>query len=217
MAITKSDFNNNPYLGVYCICSESLLIVPPAFEERKANEMKEILQVETLFGTISGATVLGSLAVLNSRGMVISDSVSPPKDLPEEIAVGHVATRFNALGNLVVANDVAALCSPLLEKEALKIIGDTLEVKVEIGTIAGLSTVGSCAVATSKGVLTHPRVTEREQEMLEELFDVEVATSTANFGTPYVGACVVANSKGAAAGEKSTGIELGRIEDGLGL
>jgi translation initiation factor 6 (eIF-6) len=32
-----------------------------------------------------------------------------------------------------------------------------------------------------------------------------------------IGACCVANSKGAVAGTPSTGIELGRLEDALGL
>jgi len=41
--------------------------------------------------------------------------------------------------------------------------------------------------------------------------------ATLNYGTPYLGACAIANSKGAVVGSSSTPIELGRIEDGLGL
>lgn len=46
---------------------------------------------------------------------------------------------------------------------------------------------------------------------------VPAAIGTLNYGAPLVGACMVANSRGAAIGFKSTPIELGRVEDSLGL
>lgn len=44
-----------------------------------------------------------------------------------------------------------------------------------------------------------------------------VSIGTVNHGVPYVGAGMVANGKGAIMGSKTTGIEMGRIEDALDL
>ena len=40
---------------------------------------------------------------------------------------------------------------------------------------------------------------------------------TVNFGSPYVGSGCVSTDKGAWAGSQTTGPELNRIEDALGL
>jgi translation initiation factor 6 len=53
--------------------------------------------------------------------------------------------------------------------------------------------------------------------MLEELFDLPVDIGTSNYGTQMVGSGLIANSKGYVAGSKTTGHELGRIEDALDL
>jgi translation initiation factor 6 len=53
-------------------------------------------------------------------------------------------------------------------------------------------------------------------DLLRETLHVPVAITTANYGSALVGACMVANSKGAVVGSKTTPIELGRIEEGLG-
>jgi len=73
------------------------------------------------------------------------------------------------------------------------------------------------AVATNKGMLCHPKIEDEEKKKLEELFDVPVDIGTVNHGIPYVGAGVVANANGAIMGSKTTGIEMGRIEDALNL
>jgi len=65
--------------------------------------------------------------------------------------------------------------------------------------------------------LCHPRTTESELKEISSFFKVPASVATLNYGTPYLGACAVANSKGAYIGFKSTPIELGRLEDGLGL
>ena len=53
--------------------------------------------------------------------------------------------------------------------------------------------------------------------MLEELFGLPVDVGTVNLGSPLVGSGLLANSFGYLAGEESTGLELGRIEDALGF
>jgi translation initiation factor 6 len=80
-----------------------------------------------------------------------------------------------------------------------------------------LKTVGAAAVVTNKGGLFHPKIDDQELKELEDLFGVPIVKGTANYGTPLIGACLIGNSKGAITGDSTTGIELGRIEEGLGL
>ncbi|HIJ00688.1 MAG TPA: translation initiation factor IF-6, partial [Candidatus Methanomethylophilaceae archaeon] len=56
-----------------------------------------------------------------------------------------------------------------------------------------------------------------EMAELSGALGVEFSPITLNYGSAMVGACVVANSKGALVGNISTTIELGHLEEALGL
>jgi len=73
------------------------------------------------------------------------------------------------------------------------------------------------AVATNQGILAHPRISEAEIAVLEDLFGLPVDVGTVNFGSPLVGSGLLANSHGYMAGLDTSGPELGRIEDALGF
>ena len=92
-----------------------------------------------------------------------------------------------------------------------------LGVPVVRGTIAGIRTVGAVAVTTNKGAVCHPHARPGEMDLLKTTLRVPVMITTANYGAAQVGACIVANSHGAVVGARTTPIELGRIEEGLGL
>jgi len=77
--------------------------------------------------------------------------------------------------------------------------------------------VGMAAVVTNKGCLCHPKVTDDEKAVLQDVFDVEVMIGTVNHGFPMIGSGLVANTKGAIIGDQTTGIEMGRIEEALGF
>jgi translation initiation factor 6 len=102
-------------------------------------------------------------------------------------------------------------------KQAEAAVAEILGVPVERGTLAGLKTVGSAAVVTAKGVLCHPKTADTELDLLESLFKVEADIGTVNHGAPFIGAGIVANKAGAVVGTLTTGPELNRIENALGL
>jgi len=60
---------------------------------------------------------------------------------------------LNASGNLILANDNAALVHPDLSDKAIGMIEKALGVDVRKGTVGGLKTVGMAGIATNKGVL----------------------------------------------------------------
>ena len=82
--------------------------------------------------------------------------------------------KINAAGNVILANDTAALIHPHLISRAEEVVEEILGVDVRRGTIAGLETVGMVARATNKGVLVHPKTSEEELSELDRLFNVTV-------------------------------------------
>jgi len=213
------DVNGNPYIGVYCVASEQLAILPDVVDEKVVKDVSRILGVKVISTNIGGATVVGALAVMNSNGIIVTNFVEKHElvRLPKGLRVGKMEEKLNAAGNTILANDKSALVHPAATRDTLRMIQDVLGVEVLRRSVAGIDTVGSACIATSKGVICHPRTTEEELKVISDFFKVPASVATLNYGTPYLGACAVANSKGAYVGSRSTPIELGRLEDGLHL
>ena len=71
--------------------------------------------------------------------------------------------------------------------------------------------------ANSKGVLAHPDISSDEASVIQDALGVPLMVGTVSFGSPFVGAGCTASDNHAMVGEGSTGPELNRIEDALGL
>ncbi len=212
--LKKHAIDQKPYIGVFSVATEELSIIPLVEKE----VFEEAMETPVVSTTVGGTRVIGSLMAANSNGIVVSDiaekrEIEPLLDYTD---VTLVPDNFNALGNNILMNDYGALIHPELHKKTEETLKSFLEVPVKRGNIAGIEMVGSVAVATNKGILCHPHVKEDEQKMMEELFDVPVMKTTANHGSAWIGTCLVANTKGAVIGNRTTPIEMGRIEEGLG-
>jgi len=213
------DINGNPYIGVYCAASEDYAIVPESIEPKVARDIERTLEVKAISTSIANASIVGSLLAINRHGVMVTNFVERRElaKLPKSLRTGKMEEKLNAAGNNVLANDKAALVHPSASSHTLKLIADVLDVEVAKSSVAGIDTVGSSCIATNKGVICHPRTMEAELRYLKDLFGVPTSLATLNYGTPYLGACAIANSKGAFIGSRSTPIELGKLEDGLGL
>ncbi|MFW6064328.1 MAG: translation initiation factor IF-6 [Candidatus Natronoplasma sp.] len=212
--LKKYAIESHPYIGVFSAVSEKIVVIPPAEDTDIFEEALECPVVKT---TIGGTRVNGSLMGMNSRGAVVSDIIEEREieNLLEHVNVTVIPDAQNALGNNILLNDNGALIHPEIGDEAKEAISSGLEVEVRRGTIAGINMVGSVGVATNKGLICHPHVSEEEIKDLENLFGVPVSKSTANHGSGWVGTCLVANTAGAVIGNLTTPIEMGRIEEGL--
>jgi translation initiation factor 6 len=206
-------------LGVFARCTEKVVIVPQEVGEADRLALEDGLKVEAVRALAGIGSVLGSLVAANSNGFVVTHHAGNEvlMALREYGRVARLPARINAAGNVILVNDSAALVHPGLSSRACDAVEQTLGVKVEKGTIGGLKTVGMAGVATNKGLLLHPRVSEEEIAVLERLFELPVDVGTVNLGSPLVGSGVLANSRGYFAGEDTSGPELGRIEDALGF
>ena len=219
MGIAKVDINGNPYIGIYCSANEKLVFVPNNIEEKVLAKITSTLELNSVMISIAGSRLIGSLMTLNSNGAVLNNfaETSEVLELKKHLKVTILDEKLNAVGNNILTNDYGALVHKQFSNDTITQIEDALDVEVMRGTIAGLKTVGSAAVITNRGGICHPKVKDEELEFLNSLFKIDIVLGTANYGTPLVGACIIANSKGAITGNTTTGIELGRIEDGLKL
>jgi translation initiation factor 6 len=206
-------------LGVFARCTEEVVLVPTEADPIQILLLEEGLAATAVKVLAGGSSVLGSLISANSSGFVLTQAATEAERerLSEYGKVARLPGKMNAAGNVILANDSAALVHPGLSSRACEMVARTLEVEVRRGTIGGLKTVGMSAVATNKGLLVHPRASPEEIVVLEDLFNLAVDVGTVNFGSSLVGSGLLANSKGYMAGEETTGPELGRIEETLGF
>lgn len=209
----------SPLLGVFARATDKVVLVPYEVGPEEFEFVQAGLKVEAVRMLAGGSAVLGSLIAANSSGFIVTHHAGDEemKLLREHGRVARLPSKNNAAGNIILANDSAALIHPGLSAKASEAIAETLCVEVVKGTIGGLKTVGMAGIATNKGLLVHPRVTPDEIAVLEDLFELPVDVGTVNLGSPLVGSGVLANSYGYLAGEDTTGPELGRLEDALGF
>lgn len=214
--LRRLEVNGNPFIGVFCAANEDLLLLDRAVPKPAVRSIAEALEARPVQTNIAHSAVIGSLVAMNSNGILASPFVE--EDEVEAVGgpVYPLPHRLSAVGNNVLCNDRGAVVHPGYDDDAVAFISDALGVPAVRGTIAGVKTVGAVAVATNKGVLCHPHARPAEMELVGKALGVPVAITTANYGSALVGACMVANSKGAVVGSKTTPIELGRIEEGLG-
>ena len=73
--LKRVDIVGNPNLGVFILATDDLAIVPYNLLDEKIEIIKETLEVDVVKSSISGSSLIGSLAVANSNGIVVSPHV----------------------------------------------------------------------------------------------------------------------------------------------
>jgi len=215
--LRRLEIAGNPYVGVFCAANDEMLIVPPDVPRSAVRHIEGALGTRSIVTLVGHSTVVGSLLAMNSKGILASPFIEDDEIDAIGDAVYPLPHRLSAVGNNVLCNDHGAVVHPGYDDETVAFIQEVLGVPAIRGTIAGIRTVGAVAVATNKGALCHPHAKPAEMELLKSTLRVPVFITTANYGAAQVGACMVANSHGAVVGARTTPIELGRIEEGLGL
>ena len=210
----KISFGGDPNIGLYGFATDKYYF---SGFPRTGGKAAESLKVPAVPAMIMNTYFAGMFAAGNSRGVIISEFCSNygfTKIKHDNVL--HLNTDQTALGNLILANDMGAIISPLLRKHREK-IAEFLEVKTEVSTVAGLKICGSAAIATNKGCLAHPQIKDDEKALIERILEVPVMIGTVNYGSPYVKSGIIANSSKFAVSEHSTGPEMGNIFEALGF
>ncbi len=210
---------NSPFLGVYLRTWEDYTLVPRNSDRDIKSMASHYLKTEPIEMTIGGSNLLGSMAVMNSNGMIFSNIITEEelKNIPKDVNYAVLEDNLNAVGNNILANNKAALIHEEFSDESVRTIREVLGVEVVKGKFKEVRTVGSSGLITSSGLVIPPNMTDDEIDELGKIFGVKGRVGTANFGSLYIGASVVSNSKGALIGEDSTTVEISNIEEALNL
>ena len=113
--LKRVDIVGNPNIGVFILATDDVAFVPFNLLDEKAEIIKETLEVEVVKSSISGSNLIGSLAVANSHGIVVSPhvldrEVKQLEDLGLDVAT--IPGNYTAVGNIIAANDTGAIASP---------------------------------------------------------------------------------------------------------
>jgi len=219
LAIYLSSIVGSVSIGVYSLVTDKILIVPKLVPLIKAEKLCEWLRVKLVHITVGGSVLVGALACANSNGILLPHFIREEElHAIKSFFEGNITimeTKKTAYGNMVLANDYGAIVDPRFKTPEIKEISETLDVEAVPGEIADLPYVGSLAVATNKGVLTHPLLKDSERKLLEDMLKVPVDVGTINCGIPYVGTGLIGNSHAAVAGALTTGPEMFIIGNAL--
>jgi translation initiation factor 6 len=219
MTISTGDILGHSQVGVYLSVVGNNLFYPASLDKSVIEEIAQVFDIEMNPLLIGGSALIGSLICGNSKGIAVAD-IATEEDLDILSSYGEVVileSGVNAAGNLLECNDFGAVVSKSIPNPGVELIGEILGVKTSRVRVSGQDTVGSLLVANNKGILAHPDITSYEVSEIEKTMDVPVMVGTVCFGSPYVGAGCVTSDTNALVGSGSTGPELNRIEDALGL
>ena len=224
MALVQKDLFNSPYAGVFCATNDFLTLVPPGIPEDDMEAISEALGTKLEAVTLGGSRVLGTLIAINNNGILLSNIVTDLEleeferiSLLHKIEFGVLPDRSNAIGNNFLVNDNGGFSNQRLGKRAKDKAENILKINLTSRSLNNMDTLGMIGCITNKGGICHPDISRSEKEEMEKNFNLKIMEGTVNFGLPLVGAGIVANSNGAVCGRQSTGVELGRMEEGLNL
>ena len=212
MDIIKYDVYRQPNIGVFINVNDTIGLVPMGFAETKANKLAEYLNIEIFHTAIANTMLIGTLSVMNNKGILLpSTAYQDEYDYLKnetDLEVGVLDTKFNALGNIICANDKGAIVSPALSKEDCKVISDVMDVEVLQKKIAGSHLSGVSLKANNTGGVIHPEAEEKDIEIIADLLSVNIEQTSINGGVPYVTSGILANNHCIVVGSMTSGSEI---------
>lgn len=219
MSVEKLLVYGNPNIGVYVHANDKFALIPRDVPEKFQQAIGSALRTPVYRVTLSESPLIGVFAAGNSRGLILGrfvreSEVERLKELlGDEVEIAVLEDlKESAVGNLIIANDKAALVSNIIPRRELKTIEDVLGGEVVRGRIAGSALVGSMAVVSNRGMLVCPLASEEELRELSEIFHVKADVGTVNKGSIFIRSGLAVNDRGGVVGYDTTGPELMRIQ-----
>jgi len=212
MDIIKYDVYSGPNIGIYTKVNNQFVFVPNGFAKTKAENLANYLQTDYLTISIANTRLLGILAVLNNHGMLLPNTCSQEEidhlKKHTDLNIELLDVKYNALGNLICANDKGGIVSPTIDKKYVKEIEDALDIEVLQKKIAGFYQVGAVMSATTNGGIIHPLTDEDDVNTFSNILGVKIEPATINGGIPFVSSGILANDNAIVVGTLTNGPEI---------
>ncbi len=217
MHLQQVSVNGEDFVGLLGLATDRYAILSRNFREIDA------LNVPLLKTMIYGTNLVGLFCAGNSNGLLVPYCVSDEEidkirrfliESGADINIGRLFDKYTAIGNMITCNDKSAIVSHDISDT--KVVKDILGVEIVRDYIANHREVGACCIATNKGFVVHPDAKD-EIDKISDIFGVKGDVGSVNFGFPFVKSGIIANSHGYITGFRTTGIELGRIDEALGF
>ncbi|MHA2074301.1 MAG: translation initiation factor IF-6 [Candidatus Hodarchaeales archaeon] len=211
MEIEFADFLGNIHIGVSLFSNEKIAFLPNATPNSLTDLIRRTLKVEITKVTES---IIGSLVIGNSFGMVVSNVIS--SEVLSQLKTSNLpifqAPEFFAFGNVVLANDHGGIISPIVPSSIREKISEILNIPLETKTIANSDLVGSLGFITNHGGIFTPLASEDEIMDFKSILHLkEVGIGSINKGSEFVASGIIGNTKGLLIGRETTGIEIMEI------
>ncbi|MEM1559862.1 MAG: translation initiation factor IF-6 [Candidatus Bathyarchaeia archaeon] len=220
MPVSHYSFYGRSCIGIYFRVTDRFVICPESTMDEDVKLLLETFKVDTVVKTtVYKSDLLGIFTVANSRGILLSPLVGDDEferikaSIPGDIRVDVLPTKWTAIGNFLLVNDLGCISGLRLSREQVRVISDTLDIEVETGSIENLPYTGSLAVATNRGVLVDPMILSEEEDLIRNLLKVPVYKGTVNYGSRLIKIGVVANSYGLLVSDNTRGSELARVTE----
>lgn len=217
MSIKTISLHGSPYVGIFCSVTDEIALIPSFLNSKDVKRIEDTLNVEAIPTTIANSHLIGVLSRGLKKKFAVAYTIDKSeKDHLEKIGLNiHPVRGITAVGNLLCMQANAGIASPLIHPLELANLEKFFNVKLHAKNVAGSELAGSSILATDKGFLAHPKTEPHEMEWLESVFRVPGMTTTANYGDPFIANSILANAHGSIVGERTSGPELSRIDEGL--
>jgi translation initiation factor 6 len=206
------DIYRSANIGIFLKANDKFSLVPYGLATTKVEKLTELLGTPTLSASVAGSRLLGPLAALNNRGIVVSrladDEEIRHLSVETGLNVMKLESRFTSVGNLIAANDHGAIISDVFSEESAKDVERALEVPVTRMRIGTFVQVGAMIAPTDSGAIVHPIATEKEINVIGKALGFDPEPATVNGGVPFVSSGFVANTKSILVGALTRGSEL---------
>ena len=221
--IIKSQIFGRSLIGVYLSGNNSRIFFPQTIIKSTLKKIKNAFEEPLSPLTINNSNLLGIYTVSNKSGIIVPDLIGDDElsllktAVNGEMNIGVMKSIDNAFGNLILCNDKGAIISTFLKKNR-KEIEDVLNVETVVYEFAGSYLPGSISLANNHGCLVTPLANDDEIDFISSILKVdEIDVSTINRGMPYLSSGAIVNDKSGIFGVDSTGPEMMRLTNVLGL
>lgn len=213
----KSAYHGNQYIGLFGKANDRVAFLPNDANKGLFYSVRERTGVEIVKTSILESNLIGIYMALGDDVAVVSENILPFEEemLSQYVDVVKIKGRFNAWGNNIVIGK-SIIANPHMSNKEAKAVEGALGKEVFKKSIAGYSTVGSLVCRNSQGFVIHYKASDEELGFVEKALGVKGNRASVNMGNGFVSIGIIANSNGYVVGEGTTGVEIARIEEGLG-